>query len=1002
MEPDLAQDLDGRGAQAVMKTIRIHPLADSVVLTEVGSVLGHYRLIRQLGKGGMGAVFEAEETESGRRIALKVLSHSLDSPMSRERFRREGLLAASINHPNTVYVFGTDEIDGRAFIAMELVGGGTLLDWIQPDRPMEVEAAVDAVLQVIAGLEAAAAKGVLHRDIKPSNCFLEADGTVKVGDFGLAVSVSTSSDSKLTVPGSFIGTPAYSPPEQVRGEDFTLRGDIYAVGVMLYQLLTGRTPFEGDDPVRLLATILERNPESPARWRSGLPPGLCRVILKCLEKAPKNRFRNYAEFRNALLPYSSVAPTPATLSLRFMAGVLDGVALFVLGISVNLISTGRWDAVIHPEYHPRTRMFMALFGLGLNLVYYTIPEGRWGMSLGKWICGIRVVGSNRGIPGLWKALARSLIVEGIPVFPSVLYAVLSYVPNPVSPEALARLEAVSGFSLGVAPLLFLTVRRRNGFAAIHDLVTRTRVVRRVAHGARPHLKPVEGAAVTSGPASSSVSHVGAYEILKAVENRDGVETFLGLDRQLHRTVWIRKRAVGTPPLESRYRNLSRAGRLRWLNGRRSESESWDAYEAGSGRPLWEVIQRPQSWDRVRFWLADLVEELAVSLKTQTLPEVLALDRVWITSEGRAVLLDFPVPVDRTVGTGQNPASALATGNPQQFLSVLVMGALEGRQAVEREIRPSEVAVPLPPHAREILRDLEQGPFPGSLPERIRHGFNHFARVSMGRRGGVLMGCCGVPLVAAALGVIGFFIALQVTQGHSATTQLRQALDRWETLSSAASTDRTNQSVPLEQKAFEVYVAGHFRSTITNPEAWSDLPGALIPTEQRKVAEDWISRRPPPSEADLEEAAKVVEPYLKSHETFDWNGGRVVFSKPLTILPVVAWTLALGGALPSLIAAVLFRGGLVLRLWGLAVVRNDGSRASRLRLLWRGVIAWSPVIAFAVVSLGWKPGPAGISWQTSAEIIAGTFAYLGVVIWAGLFPGRGIQDRLAGTCLIPRE
>jgi uncharacterized RDD family membrane protein YckC len=985
-----------------MKTIRIHPLDDRVVLTEVGSVLGHYRLIRQLGKGGMGAVFEAEEVESGRRVALKVLSHSLDSPMSRERFRREGILAAAINHPNTVYVFGTDEMDGRAFIAMELVGGGTLQDWIQPDSPMVVDAAVDAVLQVIAGLEAAAAKGVLHRDIKPSNCFLEPNGTVKVGDFGLAISVSAPSDSKLTVPGSFIGTPAYSPPEQVRGEEFTVRGDIYAVGVMLYQLLTGRTPFAEEDPVRLLATILERTPDSPARWRPGLPPGLCRVILKCLEKAPRNRFRDYAEFRNALLPYSSVAPTPATLSLRFMAGVLDGLVLFVLGISVNLISTGRWDALIHPDYHPSTRMFMALFGLSLNLIYYSIPEGRWGMSLGKWICGIRVVGSNRGNPGYWKALARSLIVEGIPVFPSVLYAVLSYIPNSASSETLTRLEAISGFSLGVAPLLFLTARRRNGFAAIHDLLTRTRVVRRVAHGTRPRLKLDEDSIVTSKLASASASHVGAYAVLKTVERWDGVETLLGLDRQLHRTVWVRKLDVGTPALDSRLQNLSRGGRLRWLNGRRSESEAWDAYEAGNGQALWDVLQRPQAWDRVRFWLLDLVEELTVSLKTQTLPEVLALDRVWITAEGRAVLLDFPVPVEGRPEAGRDPAWSSATNDPQLFLSRWAVSALQGRGAIGGEIRPSAVAVPLPPHAREILHEIEQGPFPGSLLDKIRHGFNHCARVSVGHRAAVLIGCCGVPLLACALGVVGFYVAVHLAQGQSATARLRQSLEQWETLSAAAAAPGTSNSVHLEQQAYEVYIAGQFRSTITNHEAWNDLAGALIPRERRKMAEEWVVNRPQPTAAELEQAAKVVEPFLASRQTFELKEMRVVVSKPLTVLATAAWTLTLGSALPSMMAAVLFRGGLVLRLLGLAVVRTDGRRPSRLRLLWRASVAWSPVIAFSLASLGWKPGPTGMPWLTSMEIIGGAFVFLGLMIWAGLFPSRGLHDRLAGTCLIPRE
>lgn len=405
---------------------------------------------------------------------------------------------------------------------------------------------------------------------------------------------------------------------------------------------------------------------------------------------------------------------------------------------------------------------------------------------------------------------------------------------------------------------------------------------------------------------------------------------------------------------------------------------------------------------MRFWLLDLVEELSVSLRTDSLPEVLALDRVWITADGRAVLLDFPVPVDESAPSSASPALGLATGDPRHFLCHWVVASLAGRGAVEGNIRPSEVAVPLPPHARDILRDLETGPFPGRLLEKIRQGFNHFARVSVGHRAAVLMGCCGVPLFAAILGSFAFFLSMQLIQGQSPTARLRRSLDQWQAFSNAASMPGASNEVHLAKKAFEVYIAGQFRSTITNPEAWGDFSGAIIPSQHRKAAEDWIYNRPPPTETELKQASKTVEPFLKGEPSLGLDGMRVVLSKPLTVLSTAAWTLTLGSALPSLMAAILFRGGLVLRLCGLTVVRIDGARASRLRLAWRAIIAWGPVTGLALVSLGWKPGPSGFSWQTNAEIIAVACVFFGLVIWAGLFPGRGIHDRLAGTCLIPRE
>jgi uncharacterized RDD family membrane protein YckC len=470
------------------KTIRVEPLAFESVSQNVGTVIGGYRIIRPLGKGGMGSVYEAEEIESGRRIALKVLSQTLDSPEARRRFLREGLLAASVNHPNTVYVFGTDEIDGQPLIAMELVSGGTLQERVQPEEPMPAANAVDAILQVIAGLEAAAALGVLHRDIKPSNCFVETDGTVKVGDFGLSISSAMGGELKLTRTGSFLGTPAFSPPEQLRGDEFTLQGDIYAVGVTLYYLLTGRTPFQGGDLVRMLATVLERPAESPAHLRPELPSGLCRAVLRCLEKPPAKRFRNYAGLRNALLPYSSAAPTPATLSLRFLAACIDGTLMAIASMSMVLLVTGHWDAVSHPELYQRTELFFAsAFGTLLTLAYYAVLEGRWGASLGKRICGLRVTGSNRGLPGVPRALLRAVIIQVLPTLPSLLFLWLSFFPHPSGAGAL-KLTGLSYSTFVIMALFFCTARRRNGFAAAQDLLTRTRVIRKSGHEARPGLE----------------------------------------------------------------------------------------------------------------------------------------------------------------------------------------------------------------------------------------------------------------------------------------------------------------------------------------------------------------------------------------------------------------------------------------------------------------------------------------------------------------------------------
>jgi serine/threonine protein kinase len=175
-----------------------------------GQAFGPYRIERLIGRGGMGEVYEAEHIEQGRRLALKVLHRPLDEE-DRAQFVREGQLAASINHPHSVYICGSEEIDGTPAIAMELLSGGTLKDRVRQRGPLPPAEAVDAILQVIAGLDALHAMGVLHRDIKPANCFVDRDGTIKVGDFGLSISTLARDLSQLTASGTFHGPPQFAP-----------------------------------------------------------------------------------------------------------------------------------------------------------------------------------------------------------------------------------------------------------------------------------------------------------------------------------------------------------------------------------------------------------------------------------------------------------------------------------------------------------------------------------------------------------------------------------------------------------------------------------------------------------------------------------------------------------------------------------------------------------------------------------------------------------------------
>ena len=264
------------------------------------STFGPYRIVRLLGRGGMGAAYEAENRTDGRVVALKLLSVDVDKMDARARFLREGLTAAAINHPNTVYIYGTEEIEGTPAISMELVPGGTLEEKVQTRGSLPWKEAVDDILQVIDGLDAALAAGVLHLDVKPSNCFVGSDGTVKIGDFGLSRPIAGDEQLKLTQTGVFLGTPVFSSPEQLLGESLDVRSDIYAVGVTFYSLLTSALPYPSGSMMQVVAAVLNGSPTPLTQYRNDCRP----------TSSPSCRRRRRAKWRTA---------TRATLSSARMS-----------------------------------------------------------------------------------------------------------------------------------------------------------------------------------------------------------------------------------------------------------------------------------------------------------------------------------------------------------------------------------------------------------------------------------------------------------------------------------------------------------------------------------------------------------------------------------------------------------------------------------------------------------------------------------------------------------
>jgi len=277
-------------------------------MSQVGKTILHYRILKKLGEGGMGTVYLAEDTKLNRNVAVKFLPAAMATdPKRLKRFEREAKTVASLNHPNIVTLFAVEEHEGIPFLVMELVEGKPLGEIIA-EGGMEVDRFFEIAIPMTDALAAAHASGITHRDLKPGNIMMTADGRVKVLDFGLAKLLEepdkdmadTLSTQALTKEGSVLGTVPYMAPEQLKGTGPDPRSDIFSLGIVLYQMVSGRRPFKGATSAEVISSILRDSPPPVTDLKMDLPPHLGRIVKRCLEKDVTRRYQSSADLRNEL------------------------------------------------------------------------------------------------------------------------------------------------------------------------------------------------------------------------------------------------------------------------------------------------------------------------------------------------------------------------------------------------------------------------------------------------------------------------------------------------------------------------------------------------------------------------------------------------------------------------------------------------------------------------------------------------------------------------------
>jgi len=984
-------------------------------------IVGGYRLIKLLGEGGMGRVYQAAD-ESGRMVAIKLLSPELSrSPEALDRFKLEGVIASAISHPHCVFVHRADEDAGTPFIAMELMTGQTLKDIVSKRGPLPFADAIPLVLQCIDGLIEAHSRGMIHRDVKPANCYLDDQGNVKIGDFGLARSLV--SDSELTRTGSFLGTPLYASPEQILGEKVDEQSDIYSLAATIYFLLAGKAPFESPHATQVIAKIVSADPPNFAEAGVQVPKKLEQVVLRGLARDRSKRYLTFQEFRDDLLQAVAQRDRVATLPRRALAYVIDFFLLsMVMGLFAIVWLANGWSK---PDFQYSINLLGTLF----QGIYLLALESLFGTTLGKRLLGLRVVDPELGTrPRFSSCLLRTF------VFIAIMNAVELSATTFISPDSnLALYATLSWLGYAAACLAIISVWwRSKKTQLLHEQISKTQTwvsIQKATISSIDLAEPHWSIATQPVPVDSAIpTRLGRFEILGQIPTSDGSHWLSAHDSTIERSVWIQlSPAACPPPSESREKCVRRT-RMRFLETDIQDAWRWDAYVAPDGAPisLWFDYRNPMPWHVTQKVMLDAMDELqAVNLSDN--PASTAIPRWWLTSSGKLTLAEASVKASSTESK-QKPLFA-------EFASLALPDwNRKGQSArpVERTTKKSSVLSIAPLRATQLLQRLKLGKMVDTNwirreLERVAFGPQSVTVTMRLVHAAILSIVSFVPwlILTFALLLPAIIATVEVQKDARSFTTLAALLKEpdkhQEHLNQMEASKRTEFIASERIASIEVAAEERFANFIKAHTSLGFLERGFIDLMNRfRGRENFLEKPQPdfsslatssgeksatirigspynPNKIDLNDPKESVASMISRFERYEaqrkspkpvrwFNRVRDMQIIPLCVL--VIW----GG---------LSRGGLTHAVTGLAVVRRDGRRAWMLQSAWRTLLFWLPFFCIAAAIQILDVHGADFIWWS--QQLRRTYFLLPLLYLVFVFrwPSRGPHDIASGTFVVPK-